>query len=55
MPKLFEFTVEVTKTIVMTLEAATKEEAIAAASDTNEGWDNAWNRCTPITKIIEIK
>lgn len=41
---LRSYSIELTKTIVVTFEACTPEEAIELATDPQEGYDGAWDR-----------
>ena len=46
------FFVELTKTIIVPIEASDVNTAIELAIDDEEGFDRAWDKATPVATII---
>lgn len=49
------YTVQLTKVIVETVEAANETEAVALVLADSSGFGGAWDYCDPCAKVIEVR
>ena len=47
------YTIKLQKTIVVSLEAQTRQEAVERAIDDDDGFDGAWDRAEPTVEVLE--
>lgn len=49
------YTIEITKVIVVEIEAETADEAMQEARDDQDGFDGAWERAESNVELLEVE